>query len=233
MISLSDFFTVPPVRVAAWALEHHKGRPPGGSRGLDWTQARRSAVRQRGSPCPPTGRLACPLSASDTHDLAKSGRSSCPRCGWPRRVRRADGRDVRPCRRPPAQVWLADLPARGIRRCQPRHGVAVRVSGVLVRRGGRFDGPSADGGSTPVPRVAWSAFMTLPPGHGDPRDEELRGDWAPSPNAHPGRPAASRCRRPPGDEAVMRSWRRRTPTSTAARPDRRRTRFGFVGRMPW
>ena len=70
MISLSDFFTIPPVRVAACVSEHRKGHRSGGIATcgpdadveISCPPTRRSAVRQRGSPCPPTGRLACPSS---------------------------------------------------------------------------------------------------------------------------------------------------------------------------
>src|SRR5450759_3353900 len=48
MISLSDFCTIPPVRVATWVLEHRKGRPPGGSPDWTWTTTWRSAVRPPG-----------------------------------------------------------------------------------------------------------------------------------------------------------------------------------------
>ena len=48
MISLSDFCTIPPVRVATLVLEHRKGRPPGGSLGWNWTATWRSAVRRSG-----------------------------------------------------------------------------------------------------------------------------------------------------------------------------------------
>jgi len=54
MISLSDFFTIPPVLVTAWVFEHHKGHRSGGIV-TGWTGLRRGdrPSADREISCPP------------------------------------------------------------------------------------------------------------------------------------------------------------------------------------
>jgi len=66
-----DFLTVPPVRVMPWVSEHHKGCPPGGSRGLDWTG--------RGDQPSVEGEISCPSARKSVSAYGEVGMSAVSR----------------------------------------------------------------------------------------------------------------------------------------------------------